>query len=45
MSVLSLSYQESAVTVTNISQSLPHIVAENSWHRYGTEKLCHCRPV
>ena len=34
MSVLSLSWQESGVTVTNISQSLRH-----SWHGYGMTKL------
>jgi len=28
MSVLSLSYSESDVTITDISQSLPHTVAE-----------------
>jgi len=32
MSVLSLSYWESDVTITDISQSLPHIMAENSWY-------------
>jgi len=34
---------ERAVTITNISQSLPHIVAEKvSWHRCGMNKLRHC---
>jgi len=33
------------VTITNLSQSLPHIMAKNSWHRYGMEKLRHCHPV
>ena len=34
MSVLSLSYKESYVTITNTSQSLLHIMAGNSWHRF-----------
>jgi len=36
---------ESDVTITIISQSLPHIMAANSWHRYGVKKLRHCHPT
>jgi len=39
MSVLSLSYQESDVTITSISQGLPTSWRENNWHRYGMNKL------
>jgi len=38
-SVLSLSYRESGVTRTNISQILPHNMAKNSWRRYAMKKL------
>ena len=31
--------------ITNVSQCLPHILAGNSWHRYGMKKLRHCHPV
>jgi len=31
--------------ITNISQSLPHIMAENSWHMYGMKKLRLCHPT
>jgi len=31
--------------LTNISQSLPHKMAENSWHRYDRKKLRHCHPM
>jgi len=41
---MSVSYQESDVAVTSYSQSLPHIMAENSWH-YGMKKLRHCHPI
>ena len=37
--LLSHSYQESDVTIINFSQSLSHIRAENSWHRYGMKEL------
>jgi len=43
MSILSLSYYQSDITITNILQNLPHIMAEkNRWHRYGMKKLHHC---
>ena len=42
MSVLALSCKESDVRIRNISQSLPHKMAGNSWHRYDTKKLRHC---
>jgi len=45
MSALSLSYKESDVTVANVSQSMPHIMAGNSWHRYGRKKLRHCHSM
>jgi len=44
MSVLSLSYWKSDVTITYIQQSLPLKMAENSWHRH-MKKLRHCHPV
>jgi len=31
--------------LTNISQFVPHHDGENSWHRYGMKKLCHCHPT
>jgi len=31
--------------ITNISESLPHITAGNSWHRYGMKKLRHRQPM
>jgi len=47
MPVLSLSYEESDVTITIVSQSVPHIVSGNSWHRYDMKKLRHgdCHPM
>jgi len=42
MPVLSLSYYEIDDRITNISQSLPYKMAENSWHRYDMKKLRHC---
>jgi len=36
----------SNVTVTNISQSVPHTMAtETGRHRYSTKKLRHCHPA
>jgi len=40
MSALLLPYEENDVTATNISQSLPDIMAYN-----GMKKLCHCHPM
>ena len=45
MSVLSLSCEENDVIITNVSQSLPHIMAENSRHRYGMKKLRYSHPM
>jgi len=45
MTVSSLSYYESYVTITNISQSLPTSWRENSWHGYGLKKFRHCHPI
>jgi len=54
MSTLSLSYYESHVTVTNISQSLPHIMAGKQlayiWYEEITSLspyvfTCGCRPI
>jgi len=33
------------ITITNISQSLPYVVAGNSWHRYGMKKYVSCHPM
>jgi len=45
MSVLSLSYYDSDVRITNVSHSLPHKMAESSWRRYDMKKLRHCHPM
>jgi len=43
MSALPLSWY---VTITSISERLPHIMAGiNSWHRYGMKKLRHYHPM
>jgi len=28
-----------------MNRSLPHVVVENSWHRYDMKNFPHCRPV
>jgi len=33
------------VTLTNISNSLPHIMAGEQLRRYGMQKLRHCHPL
>jgi len=38
-------YQESDVTLTNISDSLPHIMAGKQLRRYGMQKLRHFHPL
>jgi len=45
MSILSLSYYESDVRITNVMQSLPTKWRKNSWHRYDMKKLRHCHPM
>jgi len=36
---------ESDIRIRNISHSLPHKRAQNSWHRYDMKKLRHCDPM
>ena len=45
MSVLSLSYWESNVTVQTFRIACPTSWRKNSWHRYGMKKLRHCHPI
>ena len=45
MSALSLAYQESHVTVTDTSQSLPHIVAGKQPAQIWYEEITSCRPM